>query len=127
MIAIGIGCRRDCPAEDIEDIVEKALLKVSVQRKASLRLYSSFHKKSESGLLRAAENLRLPLTFWPQEVLARMNDRVLSVSAKSLELFGIASICEAAALAGAGPGSLLMLPRITNSNVSCAIAWRISH
>lgn len=123
MIAIGIGCRKGCRAEDVETLVEEALRRATLPREASLKLYSCLHKESEPGLLLAAENLGLPLVFLPKDVLARMNDRVLSFSEKSLELFGIASVCEAAALAGAGPDSFLMLPRITNANVSCAIAY----
>jgi cobalt-precorrin 5A hydrolase len=122
MIAIGIGCRKGCPAEDVENLLKEALHRASLQHEARLKLYSCLHKERELGLLHAAENLGLPLTFLAQEVLARMNDRVLSVSEKSRELFGVASICEAAALAGAGPKAVLILPRISNINVSCAIA-----
>ncbi len=122
MIAIGIGCRKGCPAEKIEHLVKEALHRASLQHEASLKLYSCLHKELESGLLRAAENLRLPLFFLAREVLVSMNGRVLSVSEKSRELFGVASICEAAALAGAGPKAVLILPRISNKNVSCAIA-----
>jgi cobalt-precorrin 5A hydrolase len=122
MIAIGVGCRKGCLAEDIENLLREAILKASIQRETSLKLYSCLHKERESGLLHAAENLRLPLVFLPKVVLARMNDRVLSVSEKSLELFGIASICEAAALAGAGPKAVLIMPRMSNSYASCAIA-----
>lgn len=37
---------------------------------------------------------------------------------------GIGSLAEAAALAGAGMGALLILPRISDASVTCALAQR---
>jgi cobalt-precorrin 5A hydrolase len=37
-------------------------------------------------------------------------------------MFGVGSVAEAAALAGAGQGSLLLAPRIASARLTCAIA-----
>jgi cobalt-precorrin 5A hydrolase len=125
MIAIGIGCRKDCPAEDIESLIAEALQRIAVTH-SNVKLYSILAKQAEPGLLSAAERINFPLLFLEREVLAKMNDRVLTRSAKSLELYGVASISEASALAGAGLDAVLLLPRINNRTASCAIAGAVS-
>jgi cobalt-precorrin 5A hydrolase len=123
MIAIGIGCRKNCPANEIERLIAKALQLIAcTPNETGVRLYSILAKQTETGLLMAAERFGFPLIFLNREVLQEMNDRVLTRSVKSLELYGVASISEAAALAGAGPGAALLLPRINTANASCAIA-----
>jgi cobalt-precorrin 5A hydrolase len=41
-----------------------------------------------------------------------------------MAMFGLPSIAEAAALAGAGPSSVLLVARMSDGGASCAIAGR---
>ena len=66
--------------------------------------------------------LDMPLTFLPREALAAQMEHVQTKSLKAERLYGLASISEAAALAGAGAGAKLILPRIASANATCAIA-----
>jgi hypothetical protein len=45
-----------------------------------------------------------------------------TISPASCRRFNLPSVAEAAALAGAGPGSVLLVPRIVHDGATCAIA-----
>jgi cobalt-precorrin 5A hydrolase len=45
-------------------------------------------------------------------------------SDKALETTGFSSVAEAAALAAAGAGGILVLPRISSAKATCALAER---
>ena len=56
-----------------------------------------------------------------ENLRARDKD-VLTRSARVEELLGVGSVAEAAALAGAGSGSILLAPRDATTRLACAIA-----
>ena len=66
-------------------------------------LFSLADKRDEPGLNAAAQTLGLDLTFLSREALAAATPRLLTRSAAAQSRFGLASVAEAAALAGAGP------------------------
>jgi len=67
---------------------------------------------------------QLSLTYVPVslEALRERNADCLTRSDRTLSLYGVASMAEAAALAGAGPGSHLIMPRCIAGNVTIAAA-----
>jgi cobalt-precorrin 5A hydrolase len=85
-------------------------------------LYSHQDKQNEAGLIEAAKDLGLPLIFLDAAALRDAAPRALTHSAKVMAMFGLPSIAETAALAGAGPDSILLVPRINAAGASCAIA-----
>ena len=89
-----------------------------------VRLFTHEAKNSEAGLAGAAKALGLPLVFLETEVLRQASLRAATNSPRVMEMFGLPSIAEAAALAGAGPSSVLLVARISNGGASCAIAGR---
>ncbi len=66
--------------------------------------------------------LGLPLTFLDHDALAAASVRAVTRSARAMAETGLASVAEAAALAGAGPGSRLLLPRVASAAATCALA-----
>jgi cobalt-precorrin 5A hydrolase len=118
-VAIGIGCRKGCPAGAIEALVRLALAGVSG---APLGLFTLVDKRGELGLTEAADRLDLSLTYLTRETLRDREGDVRTRSARVESLFGVPSVAEAAALAGAGPGSVLIVPRIAEGGATCAIA-----
>ncbi len=120
MIAIGIGCRRLTPAASIEVLVRQALALAP----ASVRpgLFSIEDKADEQGLIEAAASLDLPLTFLSRDALRAQASGVQTRSGRAEDRFGVPSVAEAAALAGAGPNASLIVPRITGLGVTCAVA-----
>ena len=123
MIAIGVGCRRGVPKEAITKLIAEALARVSLAPQATA-LFTYEGKKSEAGLVGAAEELRMSLHFLSLEALQAMADRVTTRSLAVEKALGLPSVAEASALAGCGRGAHLLLPRITGDGVTCAIAKR---
>ncbi len=124
MIAIGIGCRKACPAEEIVALVSQAL-RQALGPSAEVMpagLFSVAEKRGEPGLVAAAATLGLPLAFLDRAVLALVAGDAKSCSRRVEEMFGLPGIAETAALAGAGQGSVLLVPRLTTPTATCAIA-----
>ena len=119
MIAIGIGCRKNCEAQEIVDLVQRACARAGMSL-AGARLFSLADKQGEAGLLQAAIVLGLPLVFFPASVLAQMQP--VTRSTRVMALFGTPSVAEAAALAGAGPNAILTGARLASQWATCAIA-----
>ena len=124
MIAIGIGCRKGCEAQEIVDLVQRACARAGVSLAsvslAGARLCSLADKQCEAGVLQAAIVLGLPLVFFPASVLAQMQP--VTRSTRVMALFGTPSVAEAAALAGAGPNAILTGARLASKWATCAIA-----
>jgi len=124
MIAIGIGCRIGCPAEDIVALVRACLIG---ENRKPIGLFTVTEKAGEAGLIEAAEMLGLSLTFLDPAQLAEAAPRALTRSARVEALYGLPSIAETAALAGAdlagaGLDARLLGPRIAQGGVTCALA-----
>lgn len=120
LLAVGIGCRAGCPAEAIAALVRRALDVVGGLEPAAL--FTSVDKQSEAGIAAAAVALALPLVYLPRTALAAAAPAAVTRSERVVSLFGVPSIAETAALAGAGPGAALLLPRMAADGATCAIA-----
>jgi cobalt-precorrin 5A hydrolase len=119
-IAIGIGCRLGCPANAIEALVRQALTRAPPAE--PLGLFTIRDKDQESGLIEAAHRLGLNLTFLTRDALREQAPFVQTRSPRAQALFGVPSVAEAAALAGAGHGAALIVPRIASQHATCAVA-----
>jgi cobalt-precorrin 5A hydrolase len=121
LIAIGLGCRKSCASEAIVAIVRRALADHG-QVEGARRLFSVADKRDEPGLNEAARLLGYDLVFLSRDALAAATPRLLTRSAAAQRRFGLSSVAEAAALAGAGPDAKLAGPRIAANGATCAIA-----
>lgn len=121
MIAIGIGCRRGASQAAIAAMIEQALAQARSTGE-SVRLFSIEAKSGEAGLVGAAQALNLPLEFLSADALREVEGKVATPSRQAKAALGVASVSEAAALAGAGPGARLIAPRMIGDGVTCAIA-----
>lgn len=129
MLAIGVGCRSGVNAEMVVALVRRAL-----DRAASLMpeglptrglraaMFTAVEKQGEVGLREAATLLAMPLVFLPKPALAAFSDATETRSERVVQLFGVPSLAETAALAGAGVGSHLVVARIAADGVTCAVA-----
>ncbi len=120
-VAIGLGCKRGCPAEAIVTLIARARAAAACEG-VQARLFTHAAKQDERGLAQAARALGLPLIYLDAEVLRQVSLRSVTRSEKVTELFGLPSIAETAALAGAGPSSILLVSRMSEGGASCAIA-----
>jgi cobalt-precorrin 5A hydrolase len=121
MIAIGIGCRRGIAKESLVEIIRQALSLIGDTAEV-IELFTIEDKHDEAGLLAAAADLHLPIRFLSRAALQSVEASVVTPSRKAEVALGVASVSEAAALAGAGRDAILILPRITVQDVTCAVA-----
>ncbi len=123
-VFVGLGCRRGCGWEEIAALVadafDEAALPDAARRLAALAAPAL--KSDEPGLAEAARALGLPLRFIEEDAMLAAQDRVHTRSATVLAAVGLASVAEAAALAAAGPGSRLLLPRRSTPRATVALA-----
>jgi cobalt-precorrin 5A hydrolase len=119
-IAIGVGCRLGCSTGAIEALVGRALDRLpAVER---LGLFTIQDKTGGIGLIEAASRLGLELVFLSRDALRAQAPFVRTRSAQAMTRFGVPSVAEAAALAGAGADAVLIVPRIIGDGATCAVA-----
>jgi len=119
-IAIGLGCRKGVSGEVIASLVREALARI--EQTGAAALFTVDAKRAEAGMAQAAQALAMPLHYLPQEALEAVADKAQTRSPRVEALFGVPSVAETAALVGAGPGAVLILPRIARDDATCAIA-----
>lgn len=119
-LSVGIGCRKGAAADAVAALVRRAVAAAGVE--APVALFTSIDKQGERGLAEAATALAMPLVFLPRTALAAMADAAETRSERVVALFGVPSLAETAALAGAGTGARLLVPRMAADGVTCAVA-----
>jgi cobalt-precorrin 5A hydrolase len=119
-IAIGVGCRRGCSANAVETLIRQALGHAPDAER--LGLFTIRDKEGELGLIATADRLGLPLVFLSHDALLEQAPFIHTRSLRAEGLFGVPSVAEASALAGAGAGAVLIVPRIAGQGATCAIA-----
>jgi cobalt-precorrin 5A hydrolase len=121
MIAIGIGCRRGIAKQSFVEMIQQALSRIGDAAEV-IELFTIEDKHDEAGLLAAAVDLHLPIRFLSRTVLQSVEASIVTPSRKAEATLGVASVSEAAALAGAGRDAVLIMPRIVGQGVTCAAA-----
>lgn len=124
MIIAGIGCKTGVSAEAIV-----ALLLEAGREGPSMPdlLAVPEFRRGEDGIRQAAETLGISILWIGRAALKGEQGRCLTRSARAEREVGLASVAEAAALAGAGPGGRLVLARIAANGVTCALAEGVVH
>lgn len=118
MIAIGIGANSRAHKDDFAAVIADIRREIKGgDIVATFRdaVFATFVKAAASRHSVAYRPLQL-------EALRDRSDDCLTRSERTLERFGVASVAEAAALAAAGPGSHLVVPRRIIGNVTVAAA-----
>lgn len=120
----GIGCRKGCAAEDILAAIAEALSAARRAPEALACLAAPDFKRTEAGLAEAARRLGLPIVFVDRMALDEALPRCPTRSEAALNATGHPSIAEGSALAAAGGGGVLVLPKIAGRGATCALAER---
>lgn len=127
-MAIGIGCRRNCSGAVLAQLVSQTLeaWPGNLPRPPLRVLFTIEDKRGEAGITDAAAALGIDVVFLSRATLRDAMPRTRTHSARAQELFGVASVAEASALAGGGPNAVLIVPRTSESDATCAIAADLS-
>jgi cobalt-precorrin 5A hydrolase len=120
----GIGCRAGVSAEQVESALAAAL---GPGRRSLSCIATPTAKGHEPGIIAAAAARGVPLVLISQSDLEAASAATLTHSDHSIAAMNVPSVAEAAALAGAGPASRLLGPRIAVGPVTCALAGVASH
>ena len=122
MIAAGVGFNSAVRAEDIAALVRDAAVRAGVAFGEIKVLATLDRRVAEAPFAAAAALLALPAAAVCSAELARVSGLVATHSARVLARFEVGSIAEAAALAAVGRNPRLILPRIAQARVTCALA-----
>ncbi|QGM45272.1 cobalamin biosynthesis protein [Methylocystis heyeri] len=119
--AFGVGARPGADPDALVALLREIAASHGLDLKKAI-LATMDARENEAGIHAAAKILEMKLLFLPIESLQRRNADGFTRSLRVVELFGVGSIAETAALAGAGEGSRLLAPRTVAGALTCAIA-----
>jgi cobalt-precorrin 5A hydrolase/precorrin-3B C17-methyltransferase len=122
LLAVGVGCERGCAAEEISDLVRSTLRAAGLSAAAVAAVVSVELKLAEPAIHGLAEEFGVPARFFPASRLLAETPRLTERSAAVFRATGCWGVAEGAALAAAGPGGVLVVPKRRSRRATCAIA-----
>ena len=121
-LVAGLGLRAGTSAADIRACLDQTLATAGLAGEAVPRFATLTARSAEPGLLALAKERNAELVAIPDEALKGFEAACATRSTRIASLYGVGSVAEAAALACAGPGGVLVQSRITTARVTCALA-----
>ncbi|PUB14153.1 precorrin-3B C(17)-methyltransferase [Yoonia sediminilitoris] len=120
--ALGVGCARNCPVEELADLVANGLAEAGVAPAAIHSVNTLSLKADEPGVIALATAFDVPLRVFEPAELEALTDRLMHPSDVVFAEVGTHGVSEAAALAQAGTAGTLRLPKRKSGNATCALA-----
>ncbi len=120
--ALGVGCARDCPEEELSALAEAALAEAGVTPQALAGVFSLDLKADEPAVWAMAARLGVPARFFDAARLEAETPRLATPSDVVFAEVGCHGVAEAAALAAAGVEAQLVLPKRKSAMATCAVA-----
>ncbi len=119
-IIVGVGCRRNTPASEIEKAIRGVMGEYGISPGEIRLAATAWIKKNDEALLAACENMGFPLVFiTKEEILNYKND--YSTSEVVSRNIGVKGVCEPCALI-AGRRTKLRIKKTVIGNVTVAAA-----
>jgi cobalt-precorrin 5A hydrolase/precorrin-3B C17-methyltransferase len=122
VLALGIGCERGCPADEIAALAEESLAANGLAPEAVAAVVSVELKLAEPGIHALAERFGAPARFFSAARLLDETPRLTERSEAAFRATGCWGVAEGAALAGAGAAGVLVVPKRKSRGATCAIA-----
>ncbi len=116
-VTVGVGCKRDTPAQRIRALLDESLSEARVAREAVVALASIDVKSDEAGLLEVANAHGWKTLFYSAEELAAVPGE-FTASAFVAKTVGVDNVCERAACAN---GNTLLQGRRSKDGVTIAL------
>jgi cobalt-precorrin 5A hydrolase len=114
-LVIGLGFRDEAGAQSIGEVLAAAAAHAAMPGRASVIAVPE-DKVAHPGLRLAAQTAHLPIEAVASDALRAADTHVATRSAQVTKHRGVGSVCEAAALAAAGPGARLVVSRIVSAD-----------
>ena len=121
--AVGIGCRKGKPFDEIRSFAESVLAENGIHADEIGAIATVDVKKNESGLLRLSQYWRVPLLAFESAVLNKVHGEFIS-SERVLEAVGTDNVCERASAAAAGKGYKLIVRKTAYNGITIAVSER---
>jgi cobalt-precorrin 5A hydrolase/precorrin-3B C17-methyltransferase len=122
VLALGIGCERGVPAEEIAALAHDTVAEAGLAAGALAAIVSIELKAGEPGIHALAGSLGVPARFFSASRLLAETPRLTRRSEAAFRATGCWGVAEGAALAAAGPGGELVVPRRQSRRATCAVA-----
>ena len=119
---IGICAESGVSATEIGSLVCDTLREHGISPSDITCIASLDSKQHEPAFDEFARTLGVPARFFDAATLNAETPRLQNPSPLVEALTGVPGVAEAAALAAAGPGSALVVPKTKSARVTCAIA-----
>ena len=120
--ALGVGCARHCPPNELNDLVAETLDNAGVSRHAIASVDSIDLKADERAIIDLAASLDVPYRLHSAQELEAETSRLANPSDVVFEEVGCHGVSEAAALKAAGPNAQLSVEKQKTANATCALA-----
>jgi cobalt-precorrin 5A hydrolase/precorrin-3B C17-methyltransferase len=122
VLALGIGCERDCPAPEVAALAMECLDDAGLAAGSVAAVVSVELKLGEPGIHALAERLGVPARFFSAARLLGETPRLTERSEVAFRATGCWGVAEGAALAAAGQGGDLIVAKRKSRGATCAIA-----
>jgi cobalt-precorrin 5A hydrolase/precorrin-3B C17-methyltransferase len=122
VLALGVGCERNAPAEELIALVDGVLAQEALSPKAIACVASIDLKADEAAVHALAAHLGVPARFFPAAGLEAEAPRLANPSAVVFAETGCHGVSEGAALAAAGPDATLIVPKVKGGRTTMALA-----
>ncbi|MEM9371580.1 MAG: precorrin-3B C(17)-methyltransferase, partial [Pseudomonadota bacterium] len=119
---IGVGCSRDCPAEEMSYLVHDALEEADLAHGSIAAIGSLDLKADEPAIAALSNEIGCPARFFAASELENEAHRLTAPSDVVFNEVGCHGVAEGAALALAGPKAQLLVPKRKSSRATAAIA-----
>lgn len=125
---IGIGCKREKAAKQIDDFVHRVLKESGISMEQVAAFVSIDRKKDEEGILWMSSHYGIPFVTYSAEELQQV-EGTFHASEFVKSQVGVDNVCERAALRFSGPGGTLITRKQAEDGITAAIAkrrWSVS-
>jgi cobalt-precorrin 5A hydrolase / precorrin-3B C17-methyltransferase len=121
-LVLGMGSERGAPAGEAIALAERALGEAGLAPESLAAVVSIDLKADEAAIDAVAAHFGVPARFFDAATLEAETPRLANPSEVVFAEVGCHGVAEGAALAAAGPGGALVLPKIKTKSVTAAIA-----
>jgi len=120
-LVIGLGFREQATAQSIGEVLARAVAQAAMPDTAKLIAIVE-DKAGHPGLIEAVRASRLPVETVTVDAMQRADARIATRSERVIRQRGVGSVCEATALAAAGPSARLVVPRMVSADRTATAA-----
>jgi cobalt-precorrin 5A hydrolase/precorrin-3B C17-methyltransferase len=122
LACLGVGASRHCPPDEMAELVSGLLADHDLSPHIIAGIYSVDLKADEPAMLELANDLNVPLRFYPAAYLEMETPRVAEPSQVVFDEIGTHSVAEASALAAAGADGVMIAGKRKTAHATAALA-----